>query len=261
MLLLRTFIISLFFCLPVHAISSDGAPLAEELRVFKLSTDVKLLRLKYYHVQADEGNSQLVEEVLRHRDEVAYQKDRLFQEMSEGYSEKQSRIDGHWVEFNTLLDQNINEIRESNYPELQVVTLMRKAQRAMLDELEQLSQSILSNNEVSLSELTLWQRDQKNLLIEVVERYIERAASSMGAPLTIDSVDINVLCQRFDRGIEDMLTRVSSSEAQRLLNKVRSQWLFIETAATDTNARLIPFLVMRYADSILARLDDVAHHI
>jgi hypothetical protein len=83
----------------------------------------------------------------------------------------------------------------------------------------------------------------------------------MGAPLTIDSVDINVLCQRFDRGIEDMLTRVSSSEAQRLLNKVRSQWLFIETAATDTNARLIPFLVMRYADSILARLDDVAHHI
>jgi len=256
MLLLRTLLLSFFLCLPAHA-----STLSDELSVFKLSTSVKTLLLKYYHVQADEGNPQLVEEVLRHRDEVSREKSLLLQDVSAEFPERSARIETHWNEFNTLLDQNIAEIRESNYPELQVVTLMRKAQRAMLHELELLSDTILAENELTLSELTLWQRQQKNLLIEVVERYIERAASSMGAPLTVDSVDISVLCQQFDRGVADLKSRVSSDEAHRQLSKIRSQWLFIETAATDTDARLVPFLVMRYTDGILGRIDAIAHHI
>ena len=256
MLLLRTLLLSLFFSLPAHA-----STLAEELSVFKLSTSVKILLLKYYHVQADEGNPQLVEEVLRHREEVSLQKSLLLEDLGANFPARTQGIQTHWDEFNSLLDENIAEIRESNYPELQVVTMMRKAQRAMLQELELLSDQILAENELTLSELTVWQRQQKNLLLEVVERYIERAASSIGAPLTIDNVDIRVLCQQFERGIADMKSRVTASEAQRQLSKIHSQWLFIETAATDTNARLVPFLVMRYADGILGRLDEVAHHI
>ena len=76
MLLLRTLLLSLFFSLPAHA-----STLAEELSVFKLSTSVKILLLKYYHVQADEGNPQLVEEVLRHREEVSLQKSLLLEDL------------------------------------------------------------------------------------------------------------------------------------------------------------------------------------
>jgi len=105
--------------------------------------------------------------------------------------------------------------------------------------------------------MVLWERRQKNLLLDVVERYIERAASSMGAPLTIDSVDIASLCKQFERGITELQSKASTPETQRLLSKIRSQWLFIETAATDDGARLVPFLVMRYTDSILNRLESV----
>jgi len=256
MLLLRSLILTLFMSLSAHAAGS-----VTEQSVFELSVDVKTLLLKYYHVQADEGNPQLIEELLRHRDLVASEHTSLVAQLDEKYAVAGSNIQTHWTEFNRLLDQNVHEIREANYPELQVVTLMRQAQRSLLGELELLAENLLMNNEVALPELVIWQREQKNLLLNVVERYIERAASSMGAPLTVDSVDISSLCRRFDLGIADLRSRVTSTDAQRQLDKIRSQWLFIETAATDAEARLVPFLVMRYTDRILSRLDGIALHI
>lgn len=256
MLLLRTLILTLFISVPAYA-----SGLNTEQSVFELSVNVKTLLLKYYHVQADEGNPQLVAELLNHRQHVSEQQASVLKQLGSEYGNYQIGISEHWIEFNRLLDQNIKEVRESNYPELQVVTLMRATQRALLSELDQLSESILLDNEVSLNELDLWQRRQKGLMLDVVERYIERAASSMGAPLTIDEVDIAVVCKQFERGITELQGKTTSQEAQQQLNKIRSQWLFIERAATDNNARLVPFLVMRYTHTILGRLDSIENFI
>jgi hypothetical protein len=256
MLLLRTLILTLFISVPAYA-----SGLNTEQSVFELSVNVKTLLLKYYHVQADEGNPQLVAELLNHRQHVSEQQASVLKQLGSEYGNYQIGISEHWIEFNRLLDQNIKEVRESNYPELQVVTLMRASQRALLSELDQLSESILLDNEVSLNELDLWQRRQKGLMLDVVERYIERAASSMGAPLTIDEVDIAVVCKQFERGITELQGKTTSQEAQQQLNKIRSQWLFIERAATDNDARLVPFLVMRYTHTILGRLDSIENFI
>lgn len=252
MLLFRAILLTLFVSLPAHA-----SVIALEDSVFELSVDVKTLLLKYYHVQADEGNTQRIAELLQKREEVARDQARLTAQLDQRYSAYRQNIGKHWTSFDALLDQNINEIRESNYPELQVVTLMREAQRGMLSELERLSDAILSDNETHISQFEDWQRTQKNLMLTVVERYIERAASSMGAPLTTDEVDIGVLCKQFDRGIEELTGKLAAPEARTILNKIRSQWLFIETAATNDEARLVPFLVMRYTDTILGRIDQL----
>jgi len=252
MLLLRTLILTLFVSLPATA-----SVMENEQSVFELSVNVKTLLLKYYHVQADEGNPQLVDELLSHRDSVLAEKNAVIAALPAQYSLEGSAVNEHWDEFDRLLNQNITEIRESNYPELQVVTLMREAQRSLLDDLSLISEKMQIYSETNLSEMVLWERRQKNLLLDVVERYIERAASSMGAPLTIDSVDIASLCKQFERGITELQSKASTPETQRLLSKIRSQWLFIETAATDDGARLVPFLVMRYTDSILNRLESV----
>lgn len=252
MLLFRAILLTLFVSLPAHA-----SVIALEDSVFELSVDVKTLLLKYYHVQADEGNTQRIAELLQKREEVARDQARLTAQLDQRYSAYRQNIGEHWTSFDALLHQNINEIRESNYPELQVVTLMREAQRGMLSELERLSDAILSDNETHISQFEDWQRTQKNLMLTVVERYIERAASSMGAPLTIDEVDIGVLCKQFDRGIEELTGKLAAPEARTILNKIRSQWLFIETAATNDEARLVPFLVMRYTDTILGRIDQL----
>jgi hypothetical protein len=256
MLLLRTLILTLFISVPAYATGPDT-----EQSLFELSTNVKTLLLTYYHVQADEGNPQLVAELLDHRSKVRQQHSDLILSLGNEYVSYQEGMARHWTEFNRLLDQNINEVRESNYPELQVVTLMRKSQRSLLSEMESLSEIILLDNEVSLNDLELWQRKQKSLMLDVVERYIERAASSMGAPLTIDQVDIAVVCKQFERGITELQGKLTSPEAQKQMNKIRSQWLFIERAATDNTAKLVPFLVMRYTDTILGRLDSIEEYI
>jgi len=252
MLLLRTALLILFMFLPFHA-----KAIALEDSVYDLSVSVKTLLLKYYHVQADEGNTQRIAELLQQRDDVMKEHAALNAALNGRYHTYQNNLDEHWLRFDGLLNQNLTEIREANYPELQVVTLMREAQRSILSELERLSGAILLDNEAQLSQFEEWQRRQKNLMLNVVERYIERAASSMGAPLTIDAVDIGVLCKQFDRGLEELQGKLYDPEATTTLNKIRSQWLFIETAATDDEARLVPFLVMRYTDTILSRLDHL----
>jgi len=130
MLLLRTLILTLFVSLPATA-----SVMENEQSVFELSVNVKTLLLKYYHVQADEGNPQLVDELLSHRDSVLAEKNAVVAALPAQYSLEGSAVNEHWDEFDRLLNQNITEIRESNYPELQVVTLMREAQRSLLDDL------------------------------------------------------------------------------------------------------------------------------
>ena len=55
MVTLRSIFLMFFVCLPAQANNSSL-----EQNVFKLGTSVKSLLLKYYHVQADEGNGELV---------------------------------------------------------------------------------------------------------------------------------------------------------------------------------------------------------
>ncbi|MDF1639514.1 hypothetical protein [Thalassolituus oleivorans] len=255
MLLLRSLLLTLFVSLPAYADNSEL-----ERSVFQLSVDVKMLLLKYYHVQADEGNTQRIAELSQRRSEVEALHEHISKQLDGSYLPYKQNIQQRWMTFDSYLKQNLNEIKESNYPELQVVTLMREAQRAMLDELEKLGDNLRQNSETKPSEYEQWSRNQKNLMISVVERYIERAASSMGAPLTTDQIDIAALCKQFDRGLADMKSQATSDEAQALLSKIRSQWIFIQTAATNTDAKLVPFLVMRYTDNILDRLTLLDQH-
>ncbi|MEK9765301.1 MAG: hypothetical protein VW274_02370, partial [Thalassolituus sp.] len=68
------------------SLSAHAAGSVTEQSVFELSVDVKTLLLKYYHVQADEGNPQLIEELLRQRDLVASEHTNLVTQLDEKYA-------------------------------------------------------------------------------------------------------------------------------------------------------------------------------
>ncbi|PHS63702.1 MAG: hypothetical protein COB09_10685 [Thalassobium sp.] len=256
MLLLRSLILTLFVGFSAQASSNSL-----EQNVFDLSVGVKTLLLQYYHVQADEGNQQLLKELNSNLSRVDEQQQNVSQQLLSiqltGDNTHPQMIDSHWQRFRTLMQQNIHEIEVNDFPELQVVAMMRDASSAMIGELEKIGDELRASGEFSVSGIERWTRNQKRLLLGITERYLERAASSMGAPLS-NGQDINLLCQEFAHGLDALDAATLSVPAQASMQRIRSQWLFVEKSATNAEARLVPFLVMRYTNSMIDQLSRIA---
>jgi hypothetical protein len=250
MLLLRSLILTLFVGFSAQASSNSL-----EQNVFDLSVGVKTLLLQYYHVQADEGNQQLLKELNSNLSRIDEQQQNVSQQLLSiqltGDNTHPQMIDSHWQRF------RIHEIEVNDFPELQVVAMMRDASSAMISELEKIGDELRASGEFSVSGIERWTRNQKRLLLGITERYLERAASSMGAPLS-NGQDINLLCQEFAHGLDALDAATLSVPAQASMRRIRSQWLFVEKAATNAEARLVPFLVMRYTNSMIDQLSRIA---
>ncbi|MCB2385356.1 MULTISPECIES: hypothetical protein [Oceanospirillaceae] len=256
MLLLRSLILTLFVGFSAQASSNSL-----EQNVFDLSVGVKTLLLRYYHLQADEGNQQLLNELNRYLLVVGEQQQNVSNELRNlklnNDSNPQQSVDSHWQKFRSLMQQNIHEIEVNDFPELQVVAMMRDASSAMISELEKIGDELRQNGEFSVSAIEDWTRSQKRLLLGITERYLERAASSMGAPLS-NGQDINQLCQEFSAGLNSLNSADLNASALASLQRIRSQWLFIEKSATNVEAKLVPFLVMRYTSTMVDQLSRIA---
>ncbi|MAY13769.1 MAG: hypothetical protein CMI06_00365 [Oceanospirillaceae bacterium] len=255
MLLLRSLILTLFVGFSAQASSNSL-----EQNVFDLSVGVKTLLLRYYHLQADEGNQQLLKELNSNLSSVDEQQQNVRQQLQSmqqiNGNIRQQNIASHWQQFRTLMQQNLHEIEVNDFPELQVVAMMRDASSALISELEKIGDELRASGEFSVSGIERWTRNQKRLLLGITERYLERAASSMGAPLS-EGQDINQLCQEFSRGLNTLDQATLNATAQTSMRRIRSQWLFIEKSATDTEARLVPFLVMRYTNNMIDHLSRI----
>ncbi|MCD8523549.1 MAG: hypothetical protein LRY66_12320 [Saccharospirillaceae bacterium] len=256
MLLLRSLILTLFVGFSAQASSNSL-----EQNVFDLSVGVKTLLLQYYHVQADEGNQQLLKDLNRNLARIDGQQQELSRQLQgaelTSKPDQVADIDSHWQQFRMLMQQNIHEIEVNDFPELQVVAMMRDASTAMISELEKIGDELRASGEFSVSGIERWTRNQKRLLLGIAERYLERAASSMGAPLS-NGQDINLLCQEFAAGLNALDETTLNAPARASMQRIRSQWLFIEKSATDAEARLVPFLVMRYTNSMIDHLSSMA---
>lgn len=253
MVTLRSIFLMLCVSIPAHATAN-----ALEHDVFKLGTSVKSLLLKYYHVQADEENGELLMDLQQELSHTSTLHQRIQTELGGRYLQQSQNTKQHWQTFNRHLQSNLKEIRESAFPELQVVALMRESANAMVQELDLLSELLQRDEDITLSAAQNWSRQQKRLLLQVVERYIERAASSMGVPLTVDGPNLQQLTEAFAKGLKLYPTKTASHEAKTAINRIRSQWLFIEKSTSKQGAQLVPYLVMRYTESILNRLSQLA---
>lgn len=253
MVTLRSIFLMLFISIPAHATTN-----VLEQDVFDLGTSVKSLLLKYYHIQADEGNGELVMDLEQRLSNASALHSRIQQELGGRYLQHSQNTKQHWATFNLHLSANLNEIKESAYPELQVVTLMRESANAMVEELDSLALQLQRDTDTTLTPIQYWSRSQKRLLLHIVELYIERAASSMGAPLTIEGSSPQQLSLQFKQQLDLFPEEKVSAPAKRSINRIRSQWLFIEKSTNNQKAQLVPFLVMRYTDSILNHLSDLA---
>lgn len=253
MLTLRSVLLIFFFSIPAQA-----DPVSLEQDVFNLSVEVKSLLLKYYHFQADEGNGELIMELNQRVKNTDQLQNQILSSLGGRYLQQSQNIKQHWRSFNQYLSVNLAEIQESAYPELQVVTLMRTSVNSLITELDILTQLLQQHEAVTISAAENWSRHQKRLLLGVVELYIERAASSMGAPLTIEGASLTELSAEFKKGLSVYPLNQANSETQRALSRIRGQWLFIEKSTSNQSAQLVPYLVMRYTGSILKRLTQLA---
>lgn len=256
---LRTMALTIFSVYALLASAHAAAKTIDvlEQQLYQLSLDSHILLVKYYHAQAEEGQRELLHDVRQRQSVLNHSWQQLIEPIQDSHPDVFEPLNTYWLLFNRYLTNNLHELENSHFPELQVVTLMRDQLYLFMRQLDQIGRHWQQRHNVSLTTQQKLLRDQQRLLLTVVERYIERAASSMGAPLTIDGEDMHSLTQRFSNGLAVIERWPMSMTEQQLLKRIRSQWHLIAKTANQTQQRLVPYLIMRYADNLIERLPQL----
>lgn len=247
-----------FYALLTSAHAEMRATPALEQQLYQLSLQSHVLLIKYYHAQAEEGKRELLHDVRQRQQALHDSWHTLREPIQASHPQEFEQLERYWSQLNQYLNHNMHEVENSNFPELQVVTLMRDQLYLFMRQLDQIGRHWQQNNAMTYSAQQLLLRDQQRLLLTVVERYIERAASSMGAPLTIDGESIASLIQRFNDGITVIERWPLNQEQQQQLHRIRSQWQLIARTSMSNEQRLVPYLIMRYTDNLLERMPQLA---
>lgn len=242
--------------LPLTAYSeTQVSPGMLEQQAVKLGNSALMLILKYYHVQSDELNNDLRVELDRHVNDMNQAEAELLSSLEESYSSKTQRIDKHWRDAINYLGENLEEMDSNAFPELGVVSLMRESLKAMSSELNQLAEDIRFKHEIQRSEPRVWSDEQRQLILVIAEQYMERAASTTGAPLSPSESTIDEHIAQFSKNLEQF---PESSQSESAMRSIKSRWLFIKKSAKDDNQRMVPLLVMKYTESIFNQLSELA---
>ncbi|MBE0483559.1 MAG: hypothetical protein IBX52_08675 [Bacterioplanes sp.] len=228
-----------------------------EQQLYQLSLDSHMLLIKYYHVQAEEGKRELLHDVVQRQYALEQAWQTLADPVAASHPEQFAQLQTYWQRFNDYLSRNLQEINDSHFPELQVVILMRDQIYLFMRQLDQVGRHWQQQHDLTPSSQQQLLRDQQRLLLTVVERYIERAASSMGAPLTIDGEDMQSLTQRFSKGLSVIEKWPHDSANQQRLRRIHSQWQLIARTATNNEQRLVPYLIMRYTDNLMTGIPEL----
>lgn len=241
-----------FISLPWVAFASSDSI---EQTSFELKVEIRHILLDYYHLQADERNHTVLSGLRQRKADADTVKENFLQRLPSSLNKESSNLEKHWQDFSRLMNENVDELVNSGYPEGQLVLMMRESAKLIERDLDALNELIVKDNELRLPQKVLALRHQKMALLDTIELYGEYSATSTGVPIRTGKQDIAEYCARFEQSLQQLESLNWSKESQHLLRSIRSKWLFIDKTVKRHSEGMVPFLVMRYTDIILKNLD------
>lgn len=157
------------------------------------------------------------------------------------------------------LTSNERKIAEGGYEEYAVVSDMYSNKSSAQDTITKLYDAIKANNHVDVEPVVQETRDLATLLQTLTSSYIEQAASVAGnAFRSGGNKPLDQLAHEFSTRLAKF--NISSDKVISLDAKVRevkSEWAFIENSLINFKQNTVPFLVYRYADTMVDDLLDI----
>ncbi|SFM24608.1 hypothetical protein [Marinobacter zhejiangensis] len=158
--------------------------------------------------------------------------------------------------FKNLVRLNINEVRQSGYPDLQLVSEMADQALSLNGKASELYALALESSLVSTDERVEAARRASVTMAQMMAKYSVR--SNMAASQTFQGSSDETPLDEKAREFEALLSQLSSGPKDASLNAalegIKSKWLFIKGSYINYNENNVSFVIDRYSKGILEDL-------
>lgn len=232
----------------------DQTPLLPSLHEFQVSNFVALSA--YYQFSATNATD-VLNEVVAGINEANAAMDIVSEASTEVFDAEQvAALAAEFGSFKELMRQNINDVRDTGYPDLRLVSQMAN----QAQNLATLSAELYAVGREVLGEETNPQieaaRSAAVLMSQMMAKYSARSYSSVSQTFQGSDSEsaLDEQAAQFDSLVARLTDTQSTGELNEAIDGVATKWEFIRNSYINFNDDNVPFIIERYSKGILREL-------
>lgn len=165
-------------------------------------------------------------------------------------------LNGEFDKFKSLMRDNINDVRNTGYPDLRLVSDMANQALIMNDMATELYQIAQENSQAETNPRVDAARMAAVKIAQMRAKYSVRTNSSVAQTFQGSSTEtpLDEQAKEFDELLNTLNKGNSEGELKALLNDISSKWQFIRDSYINYNENNVGFVIDRYSKRILEGL-------
>lgn len=246
------------FFVPGTATAIDIASHAQHLQRLHLAAQKSLG--DFYMYNSMEGDQRYARMIEQSRQTAREQLQKLANMRDVGAAHLHTKLQQQWQAYDQNLTTLMATLAKQGYTDLQPVADMAARNRQLLLTCQDLYEALRRSDAAAISEQSDNTRQLALLMQNIAVSYAARSAA-VGASFSGDSSErpIEDLVDDFSARLASLRTLPDNNTAvDETLEGVTTKWRYIEKSLRNYNEKSVPFLVNKYADSIINGLLTVA---
>ncbi|WP_100640264.1 hypothetical protein [Marinobacter salexigens] len=165
-------------------------------------------------------------------------------------------LNGEFGKFKSLMRDNINDVRNTGYPDLRLVSDMADQAVEMNNMATDLYQMAQENSQAVTSRRVEAARMGAVKIAQMMARYSVRTNSSVAQTFqgAATGTPLDEQAREFDTLLGEMSKGETEGELEALLSDVHAKWQFIRGSYINYNENNVGFVIDRYSKRILESL-------
>ncbi|WP_417518274.1 hypothetical protein [Marinobacter sp.] len=165
-------------------------------------------------------------------------------------------LNSEFDKFKALMRDNINDVRNTGYPDLRLVSDMANQALVMNDTATELYQVAQENSQTETDPRVEAARLGAVKIAQMMAKYSVRTNSSVAQTFQGSSTEkpLDEQAKEFDQLLATVVEGKSEGELKDLLNDVAAKWQFIRGSYINYNENNVGFVIDRYSKRILESL-------
>jgi cell pole-organizing protein PopZ len=253
--LVTALILLLFTSFAARAQENGGDDFLSNLHQFRVSNYMSLDA--YYRFSAV-GDTETLNEIVASINQANDAMNSVADNASSILSDEQvESLNQEFDEFKSLMRSNINDVRNTGYPDLRLVSDMANQAITLNQSANELYMVAQESNETNTDPRVEAARSAAVTMAQMMAKYSARTNSQVAQTFQGSSSDVPLdeQARLFDTLLADVKKGDASGELKSTLDNLSSKWQFIRSSYINFNDNNVAFVIDRYSKGILDGLE------
>lgn len=250
--LVTALILLLVTSFAVRAQEGDG--FLSELHNFRVSNYMALDA--YYRFSAN-GDTDTLNEIVAAINEANDSMNSVSESTAGVLPEEQvENLNQEFDKFKELMRSNINDVRNTGYPDLRLVSDMANQAMLMSQVATEMYSMAQESSETDINSRVEAARSAAITMAQMMAKYSARTHSSVAQTFqgASNELPLDEQAKKFDALLERVAQGNSEGQLKQSLNDLTSKWEFIRNSYINYNDNNVAFVIDRYSKGILKGL-------